>query len=123
MYLDWVYIIFGGVGALLLLVVLPLLNTVSRWRESVSLRWCCVAIVLLLLAVVTVDAVHLQDTTRNIIYGGGLSIIGLYILIRTIEKILYSGWLRGMNLKTTVSKGDATVTEDMEAAPSSTQES
>lgn len=123
MYLDWVYIIFGGVGALLLLVVLPLLNTVSRWRESVSLRWCCVAIVLLLLAVVTVDAVHLQDTTRNIIYGGGLSIIGLYILIRTIEKILYSGWLRGMNLKTTVSKGDATVTVDMEAAPSSTQES
>ena len=55
---------------------------------------------------VVIDFEQLSDNTRDIVLCGGLIIVGIYLALRTIEKILYNGWLKGVNLKAEASKGD-----------------
>ena len=57
---------------------------------------------------VIIDFDHLADSTRDIVLKGGLILVGLYLVLRTCEKVLYNGWLKGINLKGSVSKGDIT---------------
>lgn len=99
-------IIILGCLALVLALVIPVLNSFEKLSNFISLRWSCVAIILLIMAGVVIDFSHLADETRNIVLKGGLIIVGVFIVIRTIEKILYNGWLKGVNLKGSVQKGD-----------------
>lgn len=92
--------------ALILALVIPVLNSIPKLSNFISLRWSCVAIILLIMVGVVIDFSHLADTTRDIIFKGGIIIVGLFIVVRTIEKILYNGWLKGVNLKGSIQRGD-----------------
>lgn len=92
--------------AVVLAVIIPILDSVSKFSSFISLRWSCVAIILLIMVGVVVDFTHLSDNTRDIVIRGGLIVVGIFIGLRTLEKILYMGWLKGINLKGTVQKGD-----------------
>ena len=77
--------------AILLAVVLPLLNAVTKLTDFISYRWLCVTIILLLMVGVVIDFKTLADGTRDIVLTGGMIIVGAYLLFRTIEKVLYNG--------------------------------
>ena len=62
---------------------------------------------------VVIDFEPLADTTRDIALKGGLIIVAAFIILRTVEKILANGWLKGMNIKGTVTKGDIVATVDI----------
>lgn len=91
-----VFIILFGIG-------IPILN--RKAPKYISYRWCVVVVVLALLIGATIDFDVLSDESRHVILMGGLIIGGLYILLRTIEKALSKGWLRGAQIE--VAKGDA----------------
>lgn len=83
-------------------VVLPILN--RRAPKYVSYRWCVVVVLLALLIGAVIDFGALPDDTRNTLMIGGLVIVGAYIVLRTVEKALANGWLRGARIE--VEKGD-----------------
>lgn len=99
--------------AILLAVVLPLLNAVTKLTDFISYRWLCVTIILLLMVGVVIDFKTLADGTRDIVLTGGMIIVGAYLLFRTIEKVLYNGWLKGVNLKTEIKKGETVIKTDL----------
>lgn len=92
--------------AVVLAIIIPILNSVERFSNFISLRWSCVAIILLIMVGVVIDFEHLADNTRDIVLRGGLIVIALYLVLRTGEKVLYNGWLKGINLKGSIQKGD-----------------
>lgn len=98
---------------IVLALVIPLLDSVERLSKFISLRWTCIAIILLIMVGVIIDFDHLADNTRDIVLKGGLIIVGLYLVLRTVEKVLYNGWFKGVNLKGTVTKGDTTASVEI----------
>lgn len=83
-------------------VVLPILD--KHAPKYISYRWSIVVVVLSLLIGAVIDFGDLPAESRRILLLGGLIIVGGYIVLRTVEKILANGWHRGSTI--TASKGD-----------------
>lgn len=86
-------------------ILVPVLNIKSP--KVISYRWCVVVVALSLLIGAVVDFRELSDEARRVILVGGLVIAGAYVVLRTIEKALANGWLRGARIE--ASKGDLRV--------------
>ena len=93
-----VFILLFGIG-------IPILNV--KAKKFISYRWCVVVVVLALLIGAVVDFEILTDETRRTVILGGIVIGGLYVVLRTVEKVLSKGWLKGTTLR--ARKGDAEV--------------
>lgn len=93
-------------------VIMPILN--RTFPKFVSYRWGVVVVVLALLLGAILDFDALSDDVRRILLVGGLVIVGGYVFLRTIEKALANGWLRGVRLD--AKKGDASVSLHSDAA-------
>lgn len=92
------FILLFGVG-------IPVLNV--KAKKFISYRWCVVVVVLAMLIGAVVDFEILTDETRQTVILGGIIVAGVYIALRTVEKALSNGWLKGTTLK--ARKGDAEV--------------
>lgn len=86
-------------------VVLPILD--KHAPKYISYRWSVVVVVLSLLIGAVIDFGEMPAESRRILLLGGLIIVGGYIVLRTVEKILANGWHRGASV--TASKGDIKV--------------
>lgn len=92
------FIVLFGVGV-------PILN--KKAPKYISYRWCVVVVILALLIGSVIDFDILSDEARRVVLIGGLVIAGAYVALRTVEKILANGWLRGATLE--AKKGDIEV--------------
>lgn len=92
------FIVVFGVGVPILNIKLP---------KYISYRWCVIVVSLALLIGAVIDFEVLSDDARKIVLVGGLVIAGVYVVLRTIEKVLANGWLKGASLEAT--KGDISV--------------
>ena len=90
----------------ILIVLVPILDAIPALTRFVSFRWVCVSIVLVLMVGVIIDFKELSDSTRDLTITGGMIIVGGFLLLKTLEKILYNGWLKGVNLKGSIEKGE-----------------
>ena len=86
-------------------MLLPMLD--KKAPRYISYRWCVVVVILALLIGAVVDFSALSDEARQIILAGGLIIACVYVVLRTLEKILANGWHRGASVS--ASKGDIKV--------------
>lgn len=86
-------------------VVLPVLN--KKFPKFVSYRWCVIVVILAILIGSVIDFDALSENVRYALIVGSLVIAGGYILLRTIEKALANGWLRGAEIE--AEKGDIKV--------------
>lgn len=89
------FILIFGVGV-------PVLG--RRVPKYISFRWCVVVVTLALLIGAVIDFDVLSDEARKIVLIGGLVIAGIYVFLRTVEKILANGWLKGASIE--IEKGD-----------------
>lgn len=107
------FILIFGVGV-------PILN--RKAPKYISYRWCVIVVVLACLIGVIVDFEVLSDEARKVVLVGGLVIAGVYVLLRTIEKVLANGWLRGATIE--VKKGDieAKMTAERDDKPKAEKE-
>lgn len=92
------FILIFGVG-------IPILN--RKAPKYISYRWCVVVVIMALLIGVIVDFEVLSDGARQIVLVGGIVITGVYVILRTLEKALANGWLRGATIE--AKKGDISV--------------
>lgn len=92
------FIVLFGVGV-------PILN--KKAPKYISYRWCVIVVALALLIGAVIDFDVLSDEARKIVLIGGLVIAGVYVALRTVEKILANGWLSGATLE--AKKGDIEV--------------
>ena len=84
----------------------PILN--KKLPKFISYRWNVVVVILALLIGAILDFDSLSDDVRHCLLVGGMIIVGGYVALRTIEKALANGWLRGTEIEAT--KGDIKVT-------------
>lgn len=92
-------------------ILMPVLN--RKFPKFISYRWSVIVVVLALLLGSVLDFDALSDDVRYALIVGSLVIAGGYILLRTAEKALANGWLRGVRID--VRKGDASASLSSDA--------
>lgn len=99
-------------------VILPIVDRIPSFSKFISFRWCLVVAFTSVLIGVIVDFSHLSDAVRLAVVIGVLVIGGIYILFRSLEKMMANGWSLGVtNIE--VSKGDVRANIKMdEVSPS-----
>lgn len=93
-----IFILIFGVGV-------PILN--RKAPKYISYRWSVIVVILALLIGVIIDFEVLSDDARKVVIVGGLVIAGAYVVLRTFEKVLANGWLKGATIE--AKKGDIEV--------------
>lgn len=86
-------------------IIMPILN--KKFPKFISYRWSVIVVILALLIGAVIDFDALTENVRYALILGALIIAGGYILLRTIEKALANGWLRGAEIE--AEKGDIKV--------------
>ena len=94
-------IIMCIVGVLLMFII-PLLDGSKRFGRFISLRYSLIVITTLMALGCVLDFSHLGESSRNIAIMGGLILIGIFVIVRSLEKIKLGG--RTFEIK--VQKGD-----------------
>lgn len=86
-------------------IIMPILN--KKLPKFISYRWSVIVVILALLIGAVLDFDALSEQVRYSLIVGALVISGGYILLRTVEKALANGWLRGAEIE--AEKGDIKV--------------
>lgn len=71
---------------LLLLFVIPLLDASKKFGKFISLRYTLIVITTIMAIGCVLDFSHLNESSRNIALAGGFSLIGLFVIVRSLEK-------------------------------------
>lgn len=93
-----------------LLVVIPLLDASAKLGKYISLRYVLVTVCLIMALGCVLDFSHLIESSRNIVLGGGFILVGLFVVVRSLEKIK----IGPRNLHMTAKKGDIEVSAAVE---------
>jgi protein-S-isoprenylcysteine O-methyltransferase Ste14 len=97
-------IILLGVSVLLLIVI-PLLDGSERFSKYISLRYILVAVSLIMALGCILDFSHLSESSRNIVLMGGLILVGVFVAVRSLEKLK----LGGKTIELSIEKGNTKV--------------
>ena len=98
----------------LLLIVIPILDGSKRFSKFISLRYTLVAVALIMALGCVLDFSHLAESSRNIVLMGGLILVGLFVVVRSLEKMK----LGGKKIEFSVQKGDAKMSTTLHGDPS-----
>lgn len=90
----------------LLLIVIPILDGSKKFSRYISLRYTLVAVALIMALGCILDFSHLSESSRNIVLMGGLVLVGLFVAVRSLEKMK----LGGKKIEFSAGKGDAKIT-------------
>lgn len=92
--------------AVFLMIVIPILDGSKRFGKYISLRYTLVVVILSMMLGCILDFSHLFETSRNIVLYGGIVIVGLFVVVRSLEKCK----LGSKTIEVTARKGDAEIT-------------
>ena len=74
-----------------LLIIIPLLDGSQKFGKFISLRYTLVALSLIMALGCILDFSHLSESSRNIVLMGGMVLVGLFVLVRSLEKMKLGG--------------------------------
>lgn len=94
------------VFALFLLIIIPILDGSKRFGRFISLRYTITAVMISMMLGCVLDFSHLVESSRNIVLYGAIIISGIFIIVRTLDKIK----LGGKHIEISAEKGDAKIT-------------
>lgn len=97
------------VSGLLLLVGIPLLDGSKRFGKYISLRYTLVVVSLLMALGCVLDFSHLIESSRNIVLIGGLVLTGVFIIVRSLEKMKLGSKIINLEAR----KGDISLTANI----------
>lgn len=92
---------------LLLALILPLLDSVKGFKESISTRWSLVVVYLALGIGCVIDFEKLSDDTRHFVLLGCFVVSILYIVFVSIEKWFSNKWIGKFGV--TLKKGESII--------------
>lgn len=88
--------------AVFLIVVIPVLDGSKRFGKYISLRYTLVTICALMALGCVIDFSHLIESSRNIVLMGAIILVGLFVVVRSLEKVK----LGGKSIEFEAHKGD-----------------
>ena len=94
------------VFALFLLIIIPILDGSKRFGRFISLRYTVTAVMISMMLGCVLDFSHLVESSRNIVLYGAIIISGIFIIVRTLDKMK----LGGKHIEISAEKGDAKIT-------------
>ena len=94
------------VFALFLLIIIPILDGSKRFGKFISLRYTVTAVMISMMLGCVLDFSHLVESSRNIVLYGAIVISGIFIIVRTLDRIK----LGGKHIEISAKKGDARIT-------------
>lgn len=97
----------------LLLIVVPMLDGSKRFSKFISLRYTLVSVTLIMALGCVLDFSHLAESSRNIVLMGGIILVGIFVAVRSIEKLK----LGGKKIELSIEKGDAKVSTTIQGVP------
>jgi hypothetical protein len=71
----------------ILLIVIPMLDGSEKFSKFISLRYTLVAVALIMALGCILDFSHLTESSRNIVLMGGLILVGIFVVVRSLEKL------------------------------------
>lgn len=95
---------------LLLLILIPILDGSEKFHQYISLRYTLVAISLIMALGCVLDFSHLNESSRNIVLAGGLVLVGLFVVVRSLEKLKLGNKVINLSAE----KGDIKVTANLQ---------
>ena len=93
-------------ASILLLIVIPLLDGSRMFGRFISLRYTLVSLSLIMALGCILDFSHLSESSRNIVLMGGVILVGLFVVVRSLEKLK----IGGKTISVSAQKGDAKIT-------------
>ena len=87
-------------------IVIPVCGVIPRVREAVSLRYMTLVVFLAATIGVIVDFSGLDDETRKLVIMATAILAGLFLVLRSVEKAFYHGWIGSQKIEASVEKGD-----------------
>lgn len=97
----------------LLLIIVPILEGSLKFEKFISLRYILTAVVLIMALGCILDFSHLAESSRNIVLGGGIGIVSLFIILRSLEKVKFGG----KKVELSAQKGDVKVNMSLTGDP------
>lgn len=95
---------------LLLLILIPILDGSEKFHQYISLRYTLVAVSLIMALGCVLDFSHLNESSRNIVLTGGLVLVGLFVVVRSLEKLKLGNKVINLSAE----KGDIKVTANLQ---------
>lgn len=71
---------------ILLMFIIPFLDSSKRFGKYISLRYTLVVVTTLMALGCVLDFSHLGESSRNITIMGGLILVGIFVTVRSLEK-------------------------------------
>ena len=96
--------------AIFLMIIVPILDGSNRFGKYISLRYTLVVVVLSMVLGCVLNFSHLVESSRNIVLMGGLIIVGLFVIVRSLEKFK----LGNKHISVEAKKGDASISAEIE---------
>lgn len=95
---------------LLLLILIPILDGSEKFHQYISLRYTLVAVSLIMALGCVLDFSHLNESSRNIVLAGGLVLVGLFVVVRSLEKMKLGNKVINLSAE----KGDIKITANLQ---------
>lgn len=95
---------------LLLLILIPVLDGSEKFHQYISLRYTLVAVSLIMALGCVLDFSHLNENSRNIVLAGGLVLVGLFVVVRSLEKMKLGNKVINLSAE----KGDIKITANLQ---------
>ena len=96
--------------SVLLMVIIPMLDASKKFGKYISLRYTLVVVALVMALGCVLNFSHLMESSRNIVLTGGLVLVGLFITMRSLEKIK----IGARHIEVSAKKGDIEVSAELE---------
>lgn len=95
---------------LFLMFVIPFLDSSKRFGKYISLRYTLVVVTTMMALGCVLDFSHLTESSRNITITGGLILVGVFVAVRSLEKLK----LGSKKINVEVHKGDLGASASLE---------
>lgn len=102
-----------AISALILLVIIPIIDGSTKFAKYISLRYTLVAVATIMALGCILDFSHLAESSRNIVLTGAMCLIGVFVIVRSIEKFK----LGNKKIDFEFRKGDAVLKTKVENKP------
>lgn len=87
-------------------ILIPVVGIIPKIKEIISYRYLIVIVFLACMIGVVINYHDLDSTIKFAVIIGTAILSGIFILLRSFEKICANGWISGRDIKASVSKGD-----------------
>lgn len=87
-------------------ILIPVCGVIPKIKEIISYRYLVVVVFLAMSLAVIVDFSELDTSIKSAVIIGTAILSGLYVLLRSLEKAFFNGWIGSNKVSLSFQKGE-----------------